>query len=91
MRACSRSRGRKLPMPAKIRGGPWIDERIDLTHMYAEIWKDAAPAHLVDVAAFCDSDDTHTGDHGGARQKREHLCPALFTDRIIRLFSPSDL
>jgi hypothetical protein len=22
--------------------------------------KDAAPAHLVDIAVFCDSDDTHT-------------------------------
>jgi len=28
--------------------------------VYAEIWKDAAQAHLVDVAVFCDSDDTHT-------------------------------
>ena len=26
----------------------------------AAIWKDAAPPHLVDVAVFCDSDDTHT-------------------------------
>jgi hypothetical protein len=40
--------------------GRWLDERIDLVHVYAEIWKDAAPAHLVDVAVFCDSDDTHT-------------------------------
>ena len=38
----------------------WLDERIDLVRVYAEIWKDAAPAHLVDVAVFCDSDDTHT-------------------------------
>ena len=28
--------------------------------VYAEVWKDATPAHLVDVAVFCDSDDTHT-------------------------------
>ena len=42
------------------RVGRWLDERIDLTEVYAEIWKDAAPAHLVDVAVFCDSDDTHT-------------------------------
>jgi hypothetical protein len=35
--------------------GRWID----LAHLYGEIWKDAAPAHLVDVAVFCDSDDTH--------------------------------
>ena len=28
--------------------------------VYSEIWKDAAPAHLVGVAVFCDSDDTHT-------------------------------
>jgi hypothetical protein len=42
------------------RVGRWLDERIDLARVYATIWKDAAPAHLVDVAVFCDSDDTHT-------------------------------
>ena len=42
------------------RVGHWLDEKIDLAAVYAEIWKDAAPAHLVDVAVFCDSDDTHT-------------------------------
>jgi hypothetical protein len=41
------------------RVGRWLDERIDLSRVYAEIWKDAAPAHLVDIAVFCDSDDTH--------------------------------
>jgi hypothetical protein len=40
------------------RVGHWLDERIDLARVYAEIWKDAVPAHLVDVAVFCDSDDT---------------------------------
>jgi len=40
--------------------GRWLDEKIDLARVYAEIWKDAAPAHLIDVALFCDSDDTHT-------------------------------
>ena len=42
------------------RVGRWLDERIDLARVYAEIWKDAAPAHLVDVAVFGDSDDTYT-------------------------------
>ena len=42
------------------RTGRWLDEKIDLGYVYAEIWKDAAPAHLVDVAVFCDSDDAHT-------------------------------
>jgi hypothetical protein len=42
------------------RVGRWLDEKIDLAQIYAEIWKDAAPAHLVDIAVFCDSDDTHT-------------------------------
>jgi hypothetical protein len=42
------------------RVGRWLDEKIDLARVYAEIWKDAAPARLVDVAVFCDSDDTHT-------------------------------
>jgi hypothetical protein len=42
------------------RVGRWLDEKIDLESTYARIWKDGAPAHLVDVAVFCDSDDTHT-------------------------------
>jgi hypothetical protein len=42
------------------RVGRWLDERIDLARVYGEIWKDAALVHLVDVAVFCDSDDTHT-------------------------------
>jgi hypothetical protein len=42
------------------RVGHWLDERIDLVRVYSEIWKDAAPANLIDVAVFCDSDDTHT-------------------------------
>jgi len=42
------------------RTGRWLDEKIDLGRVYGEIWKDAAPAHLVDVAVFCDGDDTHT-------------------------------
>jgi len=34
-----------------------------LARVYAEIWKDAAPAHLIDFAVFCVSDDTHTRRH----------------------------
>jgi hypothetical protein len=49
-----------IPPGTSDRVGRWLDERIDLARVYAEIWKDAAPAHLVDVAVFCDSDDTHT-------------------------------
>ena len=44
------------------RAGHWLDERIDVARVYGEIWKDAAPAHLVNVAVFCDSDDTHTAN-----------------------------
>jgi hypothetical protein len=42
------------------RTGRRLDERIDLARVYGEIWKDAVPPHLVDIAVFCDSDDTHT-------------------------------
>ena len=42
------------------RVGKWLDDKIDLARVYAVIWKDPAPAHLVDIAVFCDSDDTHT-------------------------------
>jgi hypothetical protein len=40
--------------------GRWLNEKINLARVYAEIWKDAAPAHVTDIAVFCDSDDTHT-------------------------------
>ena len=42
------------------RVGRWLEERVDLQRIYAEIWKDAAPAHVVDIAVFCDSEDTYT-------------------------------
>ena len=42
------------------RVGRWLDESIDLERIYGEIWKDAAPPPLVDIAVFCDSDDMHT-------------------------------
>ena len=32
------------------RVGKWLDEKIDLASVYAEVWKDATPAHLVDIA-----------------------------------------
>lgn len=51
------------PAPAEVtvaRVGHWLDETVDLARVYAEISTDAAPVHLVDVAVFCDSDDTHT-------------------------------
>jgi hypothetical protein len=37
--------------------GRSLDERVHLARVYATIWKDAAPARLVDNAVFCDSDD----------------------------------
>jgi hypothetical protein len=42
------------------RVGHWLEERIGLARVYAEIWKNAALAHLVDIPLFCDSEDTHT-------------------------------
>ena len=39
--------------------GQWRDERIDLAHLYAELWPGAGPAYLAEIAVFCDSDDTH--------------------------------
>jgi len=59
--ACLRRIARlKVSDAGDDRVGHWIDERIDL-HIYAEIWKAATPAHLIDVAVFCASDDPHTG------------------------------
>jgi len=50
----------KLADAGEDRIGHWIGERIDL-HIYAEIRKTATPAHLIDVAVFCASDDPRIG------------------------------
>ena len=42
----------KVADAGEDRVGHWIDERIDLAHIYAEISRDAAPAHLVSTAVF---------------------------------------
>jgi len=65
-----------LPTLATI--GRWLDERIDLAAIYAEIWKDAGPAHLTDIAVFCDADDTRTAQHQLLR-----ICPAWTLVRLI--------
>jgi hypothetical protein len=38
----------------------WHAEEVDLQAIYRRIWRDGAPARLIDVALFCDSDDTRT-------------------------------
>ena len=38
--------------------GRWHRERIDLTDIYQELWGETAGARLVDLALFCDSDET---------------------------------
>jgi len=42
------------------RVGSWRREAVDLRPVYRRIWPDAAPAHLIDIALFCDSDETRT-------------------------------
>jgi hypothetical protein len=37
----------------------WRREEVDLIEVYRQIWPDGAPAHLIDIAIFCDSDETH--------------------------------
>jgi len=37
----------------------WRSEEVDLREVYRHIWPDGAPAHLIDIAIFCDSDETH--------------------------------
>ena len=37
----------------------WRSEEVDLREIYRHIWPDGAPAHLIDIAIFCDSDETH--------------------------------
>jgi len=37
----------------------WRSEQVDLREIYGHIWRDGAPAHLIDIAIFCDSDETH--------------------------------
>ena len=31
---------------------------VDLREIYRHIWPDGAPAHLIDIAIFCDSEDS---------------------------------
>lgn len=40
--------------------GRWHAEEVDLGAIYRHLWTDAAPAHVIDIALFCDSDDTRT-------------------------------
>jgi hypothetical protein len=40
--------------------GRWHAEEVDLQGIYRHIWRDGAPARVIDVALFCDSDDTRT-------------------------------
>ena len=40
--------------------GRWRDERVDLLAVYRHLWPGSPPPHLVDLALFCDSDDTGT-------------------------------
>jgi hypothetical protein len=37
----------------------WRSEEVDLREVYRHIWPDGTPAHLIDIAIFCDSDETH--------------------------------
>lgn len=41
----------------------WRGEEVDLQAVYRHIWPDDAPAHLIDIAIFCDSDDTRGPHH----------------------------
>ncbi len=38
--------------------GRWLRETVDLAAIYRTVWPDAEPAHLHEIALFCDSDDT---------------------------------
>ena len=55
-----KKRGGRRGFPHFVADGGEEGVGRDLAGICAEIWKDAAPAHVVDVAVFCDSDDTHT-------------------------------
>ena len=37
----------------------WRTAEVDLREVYHHIWPDGAAAHLIDIAIFCDSDETH--------------------------------
>ncbi len=38
--------------------GRWHRERVDMTELYRELWGDPAGARLVEIALFCDTDET---------------------------------
>ena len=39
--------------------GQWLREEVDIQAVYRRIWPDGAATHLIDIAVFCDSDETH--------------------------------
>ena len=38
--------------------GRWHDEAVDLTEIYRTLWGDPGGARMIDIAIFCDSDET---------------------------------
>lgn len=38
--------------------GRWHDEKVSLSELYATLWGDASGARLVEIALFCDTDET---------------------------------
>ena len=38
--------------------GRWHSERVDLTDLYSTLWGDAKGARLIEIALFCDTDET---------------------------------
>lgn len=40
--------------------GRWHAEEVDLQAIYRHIWRDGAAPRVIDIALFCDSDDTRT-------------------------------
>ena len=38
--------------------GRWHHETVDLTKIYRELWGDPTGARILEIALFCDSDET---------------------------------
>ena len=58
------SERRKHPFPHYVANGGrenigrWHQEAVDLTEIYETLWGDPVGARMIDIAIFCDSDET---------------------------------
>jgi len=80
----------KVADAGEDRVGHWIDERIDLAHIYAQIWKAAAGSPHRCCGVVRQRRHAHRGPRRSSPGSGNISVRHWFTGRTIRLFSPSN-